>query len=538
MVVEIMVVSAVLRLLGLVQPFVFQALIDRVLPFQREASLVLILVVLLFSTAFSAAFDALVSYLGNHMAVRLTAELGGRIFRHILDLPLATLQRWQIGETLARIGEMHTVRGFLTGSVSGIALDALFAAVYVGALIAISPLLTVVVMIILPLQIAASGIVGPLLRKRLQNSFAANSRHQSRLVEAFGNAMTVKALAAEDLQAARFQRTLAGSLSAGFRVTRVKIAAGVVDHILANGSVIVIIFLGSQLVFSNELTLGELIAFHLLADKVAGPVLSLSRIWEEWQALKIARLRLGDFLNMKGESEAAKPPLRLAGPVGLELEAVSFRYDEERPLLEALSLAFPAGRPTLIVGQSGCGKSTLARLLAGLYQPQGGRILANGRDIAAFDPRSVRRAIGYLPQEPRLFSGTIRENLLMGRADAGPAEIEAALTASGADLFVYELPGGVDADVGEHGDRLSGGQRQRVALARTLIADHHVLILDEPTSALDEASAAIVVDTLHEIGRSRTLIVISHNPRLLGPGARRIDFHELIGRPLPEAIPA
>ena len=159
----------------------------------------------------------------------------------------------------------------------------MFAAVYVGALIAISPLLTVVVMIILPLQIAASGIIGPLLRKRLQEFFEANSRHQSRLVEAFGNAMTVKALAAEDLQAARFQQTLAGSLSAGFRVTRIKIAAGVVDHILANGSVIVIIFLGSQLVFSNELTLGELIAFHLLADKVAGPVLSLSRIWEEWQ---------------------------------------------------------------------------------------------------------------------------------------------------------------------------------------------------------------------------------------------------------------
>ena len=195
-----------------------------------------------------------------------------------LDGVDAALQRWQIGETLARIGEMHTVRGFLTGSVSGIALDALFAAVYVGALIAISPLLTVVVMIILPLQIAASGIVGPLLRKRLQDSFEANSRHQSRLVEAFGNAMTVKALAAEDLQAARFQQTLAGSLSASFRVTRVKIAVGVVDHILANGSVIVIIFLGSQLVFSNELTLGELIAFHLLADKVAGPVLSLSRI--------------------------------------------------------------------------------------------------------------------------------------------------------------------------------------------------------------------------------------------------------------------
>lgn len=171
MIAETMVIAVVLRLLGLVEPFVFQTIIDRVLPFQREATLTLIVVVLVLTMLASALLSALVAYLGSHMANRLITELARRIFRHVLNLPLLFLQRWPAGETLARVGETDTVRGFLTGTISSAILDVLFAVVYVGALLAISPFLTMVVLVTLPLQAVAFALIGPFLRRRMQESF-------------------------------------------------------------------------------------------------------------------------------------------------------------------------------------------------------------------------------------------------------------------------------------------------------------------------------------------------------------------------------
>ncbi|OCO98234.1 ABC transporter [Ensifer sp. LC13] len=533
---ELMVVAVVIRLLGLVQPFVFQAIIDRVLPFQREATLTLIVVVLALVTLMSATLQALSAYLGNHMGNRLVAEMASRIFRHVLGLPLQFLQRWQVGETLARMGEINTVRAFLTGTMSGYVLDVLFAAIYIGALLSISPLLTAVVLIMLPLQLAAFGVMGPFLRRRMQASFFAGARHQSRLVETFANVITVKALASERRQAERFQETLEDGLTAEFRVAKLNIADGFVGDILENSSVILIIYFGSKLVFQNEITLGELIAFHLLSEKVAGPIMSLSSIWEQWQGIGVARLRLGDFLNRPVETEVARPPLRIEGPLRLSLSGVSFGYVPDRPVIRDLTLNIEPNRPTIIVGGSGIGKSTLAKLMSGLYTPETGTIRVNGKDISACDPESVRRAVVYLPQEPVLFSGTVLENLLLARPDATETEIQRALADSAADEVVAQLPGGLQADVGERGGHLSGGQRQRLALARALLCDAAALVLDEPTSALDAASAAIIIEALKRLARHRTLIVITHHPELLGLDVNVVDLASLQAAPTEHAM--
>ncbi|MBW9066163.1 peptidase domain-containing ABC transporter [Rhizobium herbae] len=527
--IELMIVAVVLRLFGLVQPFVFQTIIDRVLPFQREATLVLIVGILVLTAVFSAGLDALATYLGNHMANRLIAELARRIFRHVLGLPLRFLERWQVGETLARIEEIDTVRAFLTGTVSGVALDVLFAATYIIALFSISPFLTVLVLVMLPLQIVTFGTIGPFLRGRMQESFAAGSRHQSRLVEAFGNAVTVKALASEQRQAKRFQETLDVSLVAGFRVAKLNILNGFLGHILENGSIILIIFFGSRLVFQNEITLGELIAFHLLADKVSGPILSLSSIWEQWQGLKVARLRLGDFLNTPTETDIAKPRLRIDGRLTLRLNRLSFSYTGDQVIIRDMSAVIEPNRPTVIVGESGSGKSTLAKLIAGLYEPDDGSVEVNNLDLSDYDPQSVRRTIAYLPQEPVLFSGSILDNLL-AKPDATGEEIQSVLIDSGSDRVVMQLPNGIDTDVGERGGRLSGGQRQRIALARALLTNPQALILDEPTSALDAQSAAIIVEMMKRFARDRTLVVVTHNPHLLGTNINVID----LSRPAPE----
>ncbi|CAN7455789.1 peptidase domain-containing ABC transporter [Pararhizobium sp. LjRoot235] len=524
LIVELMVIAIVLRWLGLVQPFVFQTIIDRVLPFQREATLSLIVVVLVLTTVFSAGLDAVTAYLGSHMANRLIAELARRMFRHVLGLPLRFLERWRVGETLARIGEIDTVRDFVTGTTIGFALDVLFAATYIIALLSISPFLTVLVLIMLPLQIMTFGMIGPFVRRRMQESFAAGSRHQSRLVEAFGNAVTVKALASEQRQAERFEETLDVSLVAGFRVAKLNILNGFLGEILENGSVILIIFFGSRLVFQNEITLGELIAFHLLADKVSGPIMSLSSIWEQWQALKVARLRLGDFLNTPAETDILKPRLRIEGPLTLCLNRLSFSYTTDQAVIRDVSADIEPNRPTLIVGDSGSGKSTLAKLIAGLYEPAGGTVEANGQSLSDHDPGSVRRTIAYLPQEPVLFAGSVLDNLLLAKPDATEEEIQSVLMESGSDRVVVQLPNGIDTDVGERGGHLSGGQRQRIALARALLTNPQALILDEPTSALDVQSAAIIVEMMKRFARDRTLVVVTHNPRLLGSNINVIDL--------------
>lgn len=523
-IIEIMVAAIVLRLLGLVQPFVLQTIIDRVLPFQREATLALIVVILVLTTLFSAGLDAIAGYLGNHMAIRLTGELGERIFRHVFNLPLRYLQRWQVGETLTRIGEIDTVRGFLTGTVSAIALDVAFAIVYIAALLSISPGLTLIVVIMLPLQVIAFGVIGPFVRQRMQAAFLAQSRHQSRLVESLGNIVTAKALASEGVHVGRLQNTLTESLAAEFRVSKLHILNGFVGNLLSNGSVILIIFFGSRLVLQGEITLGQLIAFHLLAEKVSGPIFSLSSAWEQWQALRIARLRLGDLLNEPSEMAPAKPALQVSGPLHLDVRSLSFGYAPDQPVIQGMSVDIRPDRPTLIVGDSGCGKSTFAKLLSGLYVPERGYIEANGRRLADCDPLSVRRTIAYLPQEPILFAGSILDNLLLAKPDAAPGDIAKALADSASDRFIAKLPQGLDTDVGEGGGHLSGGQRQRIALARSLLSDPSALILDEPTSALDAGSAEVVVDTLRRLAPAKTLIVITHNADLLGKDVDVIDL--------------
>lgn len=334
---ELVIIIIVLRLLGLLQPFAFQSIIDRVLPFQSEATLTLIVITLAVATMFSAGLDAIASYLAAHMSNRLVAELARRIFHHVLALPLRQLERWPVGETLSRISEIDTVRNFLTGTVTGIALDAIFAITYVVALYMISPLLTFIVLIILPVQIVIFTAIGPFIRHRMQETFWAEARHQSRLVEAFGNATTLKALASEVQQAERFQETLVESLVAGYRVAKLNIVNHTLGFVLENASVILVLYFGAGLVLANDITLGELVAFHLLAEKVSRPIMSLSTIWEQWQGLKIARYRLGDILNEPPEDAQPKKLLALQGAPKIALRGVTFAYGEAKPVLEKMN---------------------------------------------------------------------------------------------------------------------------------------------------------------------------------------------------------
>ncbi|WP_375664723.1 ABC transporter transmembrane domain-containing protein [Bartonella sp. CL162QHHD] len=262
-------------------PFIFQAIIDRILPFQRIESLYAIVVLMVAIMLFSMALSTLSGYLGAYLANRLTLEFGRRIYTHLLSLSLPTLRRWQIGELFSRIGEVDTIRGFLTGTIATTVLNVLFAIIYIAALFSISPKLTFIVLIILPLQMGSLAFVGPFLRRQLRRAFTLQAVHKSRLIESFTNLEAIKAHVKEAAHTIRMQETLARSLDQSLTTSKLHLLNGAMSHIFGDLFTIFIIFFGAQAVLQNQITLGQLIAFHLLAGNVSGPILNLASLWEE-----------------------------------------------------------------------------------------------------------------------------------------------------------------------------------------------------------------------------------------------------------------
>jgi ATP-binding cassette, subfamily B, bacterial HlyB/CyaB len=273
-----------------------------------------------------------------------------------------------------------------------------------------------------------------------------------------------------------------------------------------------ILYFGAKLVISGDLTVGELVAFNILASRVNTPVLRLAQIWQDFHQARLSVARLGDILNTP--TEPVYSPGRAALPAirgNVTLEHVNFRYRIDGPeILHDISLNVPAGQVVGIVGPSGSGKSTLAKMIQRLYVPESGRVLVDAVDVAQLEPAWLRRQIGVVLQENVLFNRSVRDNIALADPALTMERVIAAATMAGAHEFILELPEGYDTIVGERGSSLSGGQRQRIAIARALITDPRILIFDEATSALDYESERIIQGNMARIAHGRTVFVIAH----------------------------
>lgn len=507
---EVLLVSAVLQIFGLVSPLMFQVVMDKVLVNRAFSTLNVVCAALLVSAIFEVVLTGVRNYVFSHTTNRIDVELGARLFRHLLALPLAYFSARRVGDTVARVRELENIRNFLTGQALTAVLDLFFSIIFLAVMCFYSVKLTLIVVISLPLYASISAVLNPILRTRLNEKFARGADNQSFLVEAVSGMETVKSMAVEPQFTRRWDNQLTAYVASGFRVSTLGNVGQQMIQLVGKLVTVTTLFFGAKFVIDGRLSVGQLIAFNMMSQRVASPVLRLAQIWQDFQQIGISMGRLGDILNARTELPASRQALpAVSGQISFQ--NVRFRYTPDGPsILNDISLDIRAGEMVGIVGRSGSGKSTLTKLLQRLYLPVQGRVLIDGVDLALADPAWLRRQIGVVLQENLLFNRSIRENIALSDVGLPLEAVIGAARLAGAHDFIAEMPEGYDTLVGEHGSNLSGGQRQRIAIARALVTNPRILIFDEATSALDFETERIIQTNMRAMCNGRTVIVIAH----------------------------
>lgn len=508
---EVLMGSFIIQLFGLITPLFTQVILDKVVVHHAMTTLQVLGVAFLALTLFELILDLCRNYIFAHTANKIDAKLGAKLFKHLFALPFAYFESRQVGNIVARVREMDSIRDFITNKSVSVLIDTIFSVVFLAMMLLYSIPLTLMVLGFIALIGILYVAVTPTFRQRLQDKFEMAAQSNSYLVESVTGIQTIKSLAIEGSMQRKWEDYLGTYLRSGFNLTKLMNLSRALSSFLQRGMTIAILYFGVQQVINHQMTIGQLIAFQMFSNQLISPILRLVNLWNEFQQTLLAVDRLGDILNHPAEAQSAQAITlpKLDGSV--RFDNISFRYGLNTPnVIENLSFSVPAGSSIGVVGRSGSGKSTITKLIQRLYIPQAGAIYVDDIDTRHMNPLWLRQHIGVVLQENFLFSGTIRENIALPQPDAPIELIIQAAQIAGAHEFIKEFSEGYDTIVGERGSTLSGGQKQRIAIARALITNPRILILDEATSALDYESERIIQANLKQIKQGRTVFVIAH----------------------------
>lgn len=508
---EVMLAAFFIQLFGIAVPIFIQVVIDKVLSHNSLATLTVLGTGLMISFVLEMILSIAKNHVFSNTTNKIDMILSVRLYEHLLRLPLRYFENRRVGDTVARIRELETIRHFLTGTPLNAVLDCFFLIVYIVILYFYSIQLTWILLLTIPLFVLLSVITTPLFKQRLDERFATGAEAQSFLVESVSGIHTIKSLALEPKMRQQWGELEAGYTKASFKGAILSGDISAIGQFIQKVSDLLILWFGAKAVLEGKLTVGQLIAFRMLASKVSGPILRIVQIWQDVQQTGISMDRIGDIFNSKTEETSTNKTRMAALQGNIRFQNVSFRYDPNRsPDIKNMTFDISAGQTIGIVGRSGSGKSTLTKLIQRLYVPESGDIYVDGVNIAVTDMVWLRSQIGVVLQENFLFNRTIRENIAINYPSATIEVVIEAAKAAGAHDFIASFPNGYDTEVGEHGVGLSGGQKQRVAIARALITNPKILIFDEATSALDVESEQIIQQNLKKIAENRTVLIIAH----------------------------
>lgn len=509
---EVLLASFFVQVFALLTPLIFQVVIDKVLTHRSMTTLDVMVIALLGVGLFEVILDGMRHYLFSHTTNRVDVELGAKLFQHLLHLPLSYFETRRSGDTVARVRELENARAFMTGAALTSWLDLLFVVVFLAVMFYYSVPFTLIVIASLPVFFAASWLLTPLMRRKLEDKFALGAENQTFLVETMTSMETLKSHAVEGAWQRDWERRLSAYVTSAFESGHLGNATSQFMGLASKVLTVLLLYFGAKLVIDGDLTVGGLIAFNMLAGRVNAPILKLASLWQEFTQMKVSIKRLADIMDATPEP-AFRPgrstPPALQGRV--TFENMSFRYASNMPeVLSDVNLDIPPGEVVGITGISGAGKTTFMRLIQRLYSPEKGRILLDGMDLSMVDTSWLRRQIGVVGQDTALFNRSVRENIALGDPSIAMQDIMDSARLAGAHDFILQLPEGYDTVIGERGSKLSGGQRARVAIARALVTNPQILLFDEATASLDYESERVIHDNMARIGAGRTVFIVAH----------------------------
>jgi HlyB family type I secretion system ABC transporter len=461
-------------------------------------------------TVFRAVFGLLRQYLMAFAARRSGFDLLSGYVRHTLRLPLRFFEMRQSGDVLARVNDATRVRDAIGGVTLSLLVDGAMVVLAAGALWLQDARLALVASLFIPALVISALAHQPATRRRTRAVMEQAGRVQTQLVEDIAGVETIKSLGLEPARSEAGETKLADLLGFAFAQQKLGMSAQTIATLAMGVAGIAVLWYGGHRVVDGALSIGQLMFFYTLLGYLLQPLERLAQAYLQLEDAMVALDRLYQVMELDAEPGHGRG-LPLADlRVGVEIDGVTFKYGGRQAVLDQALIAIPAGKRVALVGESGSGKTTIIKLLQRLYDPNEGRVAFDGIDLRDLDVDAVRARIGVVSQDPFLFAGTLRENLLAARPGATPAELLEAIRLAGLEEVIAALPDRLETQVGERGATLSGGQRQRLAIARAVLKRPALLLLDEATSHLDSATEAIVQHALDTVLAGTTMVIVAH----------------------------
>ena len=449
------------------------------------------------------------------VALKVDVLVGRRLFNKVMALPLQTLESQPGAHWQALFRDVDMVRNTLSGASAVLLTDLPFVLLFLGLIYVIATPLFPILMVILPIFMIVAWRSGSVMANANKQERQSSMSRDGMIAEMVAGRTTIKALALDRAMRPIWEKKHAENIeNSVLRGSKADSYTNLGTTLTLMTTISLTTF-GAWFIINQEMTMGSLIATNMLSGRLLGPLNQLVGQWRTYNSFKQAVERLGQVFLAPSERQVSE--ISMGRPRGeITLETVTYTYlPDAAPVLDNVQLSIKAGGVHALVGRNGSGKTTLLKILQGLYKPSTGRVMLDGADIAQFTRAELADWIGYVPQESVLFEGSVRDNISHRRPDSDDAEIIRAATAAGVHHFIIDLPDGYATEIGEAGRRLSGGQRQRISVARALVGDPPVLLLDEPSSNLDRQAEHELRDTITELGRLHTVIVVTHSPILL-----------------------